>query len=489
MKISIIGAGIAGISVSALLANQGHKVTVFEKNSTVGGRARELKENGYTFDMGPSWYLMPDVFEQYFALFGKKPSDYYELIKLDPSYKVFLEETEFTVSPDLEKTYKFFDTLEPNGGEKLKKYLQEAENKYKIATHHFIDRPYQNFTELLDPQFLRLGNRLSVFENLDKYVSRYFESETAKKILHYTVVFLGGAPKNTPALYSLMSYVDLAQGVYYPKGGIISFVKGLEKLAIEQGVEFRFNSNVSKIIVQDGVARGIISNEKEEKFDLVVVNADYQFAETVLLEEKYQSYNYKYWEKAIIAPSAFLMYLGLNREPTNLEHHNLMLAHNWETHFDEIFENPKWPTKPSYYVSRPSKTDKSVVPEGKENIFVLIPIASGLEDTPEIRQKYEDFVFADLSRHIGFDISKEIDFKKVYTINDFKHDYNSYKGNALGLAHTLFQTAIFRPKNKSKKVSGLYYTGHYTNPGIGVPIALISAQIVSKLIKKYELSD
>lgn len=483
-KIVVVGAGFAGLSAACLLAKDGYEVTVLEKNSTPGGRARSYSDSGYTFDMGPSWYLMPDVFEKFFGIFGKKPEDFFELVQLEPSYRIFFDDSVVDISGDLEKNLKLFDKFEKNGAEKLKRYLSEAKLKYEVAMREFINKDYSNIFDLVNWDVLSKGPKLTLFTSLDKYASKIFDSDKAKKILQYNVVFLGGNPKNTPAIYSLMAHVDLNMGVWYPMGGLISVVEALYKLGKSLGIEYKFGQEVTGINVTEGKADKVITKDAEYGTDLIVNTADYAFSETQLLPKKYQTYNQRYWEKRTLAPSGYMMFLGLDKKVKKLAHHNLMLDKDWTRHFDEIFEKPGWPENPSYYVSCPTKTDESIAPKGKDIIFVLVPVASDLNDSNEIREKYFDWVVTSMENYTGEQIKDHIQVKRIYTHRDFISDYHAYKGTALGLAHTLFQTAIFRPSNKSKKVSNLYYAGQFTNPGIGVPMALISAEIVRDLVKK-----
>jgi len=472
------------MAAAALLAKDGHHVTVLEKNDQPGGRAIVWKEKGFVFDMGPSWYLMPDVFEKFFAEFGKKPSDFYSLIRLDPAYRVFYSPDEIVdISPDLQKNLQLFDKYQPNGAEQLKKYLAAAEYQYTIAMNEFIYKQYQHLTDFFSLKLLLKGTKLHIFKSLDDYAKGYISEEKLRKILEYTMVFLGGTPFDTPALYSLMSHVDFNLGVWYPDGGITKLVEAFHKLAISHDVEFQFNQPVKKIIVKNDTVTGVKSVKQTLDADLVVANADYVHVETQLLDAEHQTYPPRYWEKRAIAPSALLMYLGVDEKVQNLVHHNLYFAPHWEDHFQSIFHTPQWPDDPSYYVSCPSKTDASVAPSNQENLFILVPVAAGLNDSKKTREKYFTKIMNHLEALTGQDIKKSLVVKRLFAHNDFTSQYNAYKGTALGLAHTLRQTAIFRPSQKSKKVKGLYYTGHYTHPGIGVPMVTISSQILAQQIR------
>ncbi len=488
-KVVIIGAGFGGLASAAILAKEGYKVTILEKNSTLGGRARVWTQNGFNFDMGPSWYLMPEVFEHFFTLFNKKPSDYYQLQQLDPSYQIFFAKDDVVkISKELSNNLLLFESLEEGGGKKLMTYLNQSKYQYEVSMKEFIYKDFKSIFSFFNKRMLTEGRKLKVFDSIDKHVNRFFTSDKAKKIIQYSIVFLGGSPKNTPSIYSVMSHVDFNLGVWYPKGGFGKVVNALEQLNKELGVDIKTKVNVKKIhISRSGLADKVITDKGEIPADLVLANADYQFVETKLLDRKHQSYPQTYWQKKTIAPSAFILHLGLNKKINNLTHHNLFLTDDWTKHFEDIFQNPDWPNNPSYYICVPSITDDTVAPEGHENMFILVPIAPGIKDSQKIRDEYSDKIITHLENLIDQKIMDSIIVKKTFSINDFKSDYNAYNGTALGLSHTLRQTAFFRPRNKSQKVSNLYYTGQYTIPGIGVPMVLISAEITSnKIIKENQ---
>ncbi len=484
-KAVVIGAGFGGLSAAALLAKDGFDVTVLEKNEQAGGRARVWEKDGFVFDMGPSWYLMPEVFENFFSLFGKKSSDYYKLVRIDPNYRVFFGKDEVRDVPaDRKKIESLFDQLENSGGEKLRRYMESSSYQYRVAMKDFMYRDYDSLLDIFNWQLISKGLKLHIFESLDRFACRYFKDDRIRKILEYTVVFLGGSPSNTPALYSIMSHVDFDLGVWYPYGGIGEVVKGFHKLAEEQGASILCDHAVKRIEVTSNRARIVVTDKGIFPADLVVINADYQYAENKMLDPGKRNYSPRYWEKKKIGPSAFILYLGINKRIPGLLHHNLYLDPKWEQHFREIFAQPAWPTSPSFYISCPSKTDPTVAPRGMENIFILVPVAPGLEDSEQIREKYYQKVIASLEELVGEKIQESIKVKRIYAHRDFKNDYNAYKGTALGMAHTLFQTAVFRPSHHNKKVANIYYTGNYTHPGIGVPMVVISSQIIRDLIRK-----
>jgi len=489
MSAVVIGAGFGGLTAAALLARDGIEVTVLEKNEQPGGRARVYSEKGFSFDMGPSWYLMPDVFEKLFSEFDKKPGDYYDLIRIDPSYRIFFNDGSVTdVSASLEENFELFDSFEEGGGEKLRRYLEKAGKHYKLAMDELIYREYESILDIVSGRLLLEGLRMPLFGNIDGFVSNIFSNEKSKRILEYSIGFIGGSPKNTPALYYIMNYVDLNMGVWYPaEGGIGRVVKAIHDLAVENGAEFKYNTPVTRLEVEDGNVSRVHTEGGVYEADIVVVNADYPHGELELLDEENRTYDERYWEGRTIAPSALVLYVGLDKKLDRLEHHNLYLAEDWDTEFDSLFDPKKaaWPETPSYYVNVTSKNDATVAPTGGETLFVLIPLAPGLEDTEEIRERYYRKIMGHLEELAGESIIGHEVVKRKFCVNDFKEDYNAYKGTALGLTHTLRQTALFRPSHESKKVKNLYYTGHYTHPGIGMPMAIISSQILcSSLARK-----
>ncbi len=482
----VIGAGIGGLSAAALLAKEGYKVTVIEKNETYGGRAMVFQEKGYTFDMGPSWYLMPEIFEQFFELFGKKTSEYYKLVKLDPGYRIFFSQKEYIdITPDLEKNIQTFEKIEKGSGTKLRQYLKASEYKYKISIKEFIFKEYRSILDFVKLKYIKELNRLGLTSSISSYVNKFFKSDKLRRIMQYSIVFLGGSPQNTSAIYSLISHLDFNQGVYYPIGGIGQLTKAMYELCLELAVEFKFSTSASSIRVDNKIAKSVLTNNKEYFADQIIVNADYQFAETKLLEEKYQTFAKDYWSKKVLAPSAFIIYLGLKRKIPNISHHNLIFENDWIEHFKDIFVNMKFPEKPSYYICAPSTSDDTVAPKGSENLFILVPIPSGISDTEELRKIHRGKIFADLRKYLGDNFEDDIEVEKIISLNDYSHLYNAYKGSALGLSHTMFQSTLWRPSHRSKKVTNLYYTGQYTNPGIGMAMCTISSQIAVNEMKKH----
>lgn len=485
-KVVVVGGGIGGLAIASLLAKDGFDITLLEKNSMLGGRAMVWEKDGFKFDMGPSWYLMPDVFEKFFEEFGKKPGDFYTLKKLDPSYRVFFDDNRvFDVSSSLDKNIKLFDKLEKGGGKKLVNYLKKSEYQYNIAMKNFVYLNYgklSSYIKFLNPRLGLEAYKMRIFDSIQNYVDQHFENETAKKILLYNIVFLGGTPKNTPALYAIMAHIDFNLGVWYPMGGMGKIVDALVTLAKLYKVKILKNTPALGFVFKNGEINAVQTKKGNISCDIVVSNADYAYTETNLLPLKYQSYPKDYWSKRTIAPSAYIIYLGLNKKIKKLAHHNLFLVNDWMRHFDQIFEDPSWPDKPSYYVCASSKTDPTVAPDGCENIFVLVPIAAGIKDTESKRQEFYNKIVKDLEENVGENIEKNIVVKRIFAQNDFASVFNAYKGTSLGLSHTLMQSAVFRPKLKSGKVENLFYVGQYTHPGIGVPMVLVASQILKREI-------
>ena len=489
MRAVIVGAGFGGLSVAALLAKGGLEVTVIEKNEQPGGRASVHRDGGFTFDMGPSWYLMPDVYDRFFAEFGKSPKDYFPLVRLDPSYRVFFADDQIAdVSADIEKNLALFESFEPGGAEKLRNYLAESEETYRTTMDALLYRDYRSIFDFFDRRLLSRGRKLRPFENLETYVKKRFSSDQARKVVQYSIGFLGGSPKNTPSFYHIMTHIDMNMGVWYPEGGMRAVVEALVTLGREFGVEYRYNEPVTAIDVEGGVARRVVTPLGAHETDIVVVNADYPFAEMHLLPENSRSYPASYWEKKVLAPSTFVAYLGVDREITKLAHHNVFLEPDWEEGFETIFDPKKaaWPENPSFYVNVPSRTDTTAAPGGTDTLFLLAPLAPGLEDTPELRERLYDHLMSRMEEILGENILDAVVTRRIFALSDFADRYNAYRGTALGLTHTLRQTALWRPAHRSKKVGNVYYTGQYTHPGIGVPMTLISSQIVAReLIDRY----
>jgi len=481
----IIGAGVGGLALANILAKAGYAVTVYEKNATPGGRMGVLKQKGFTFDTGPSWYLMKDVFEQYFGLFDKKPSDYYQLTRLDPGYKVFFEETNpITVGGDLTQSLAAFENFEQGAADKLQRYLNRGENNYHAAMKYILFNPFKRISNLVTSEFLKaLPSFAGIFtKSLHAYVSKQFKRVELQQILEYPSVFLGASPFNTPALYQLMSYLDFKEGVFYPKKqGMYAITEALCALGKELGVSYVYNAEVNKILIADGRARGVIVNGKTIDADLVISNADLHFTETSLVEPAYRTYPQSYWDKRTAGPSGLVMYLGVEGSLPELEHHNLFFIKDWRGNFDKIYREKVWPKQASMYVSRTTATDPSTAPKGHENIFVLVPLPPGTKDTNYDTDQYVDGYLAQLEKMSGIaDLRTRIVFKEVRTPEYYGTTFHAWQNTALGMSHTLRQTAFLRPSVKSKKVENLYYVGAGTQPGIGLPMCLISAQLVYK---------
>lgn len=484
-KVVVIGSGFAGLSAACHLAKQGYEVTLLEKNDCLGGRARKMEVQGYTFDMGPSWYWMPEVFENFFTAFGKRVSDYYELLQLDPAYKiVFGQDNELEVPAKMEALKALFEQYEPGSAEKLGHFLKEAEYKYKVGMGEFVHKPGHSILDFADFRVLSSVFRLQMLNSMSKHVDRLFKNNYLRELLKFPVLFLGATPEETPAMYSLMNYADLVLGTWYPKGGMFKIIEGMVTLAEELGIKILTNQNVTQIHVQEGLAQKVITETAEFVADIVVGAADYHHVEQHLLAEKYRMYDERYWDKRRMAPSSLLFYVGVSKKLKNLLHHNLFFDEDFQQHALEIYKKPQWPSKPLFYACLASKTDPSCAPDGHENLFLLIPVAPGLEDSPELHEHYYNMVMDRLEKLTGQSIRHAVDYKMSYAHKDFEKDYNAYKGNAYGLANTLGQTAFLKPKLRSRKVKNLYFAGQLTTPGPGVPPSIISGEVVAKEIFK-----
>jgi phytoene desaturase len=483
--ITIIGSGFSALAASCYLAKEGFNVTILEKNNTVGGRARQLVKEGFTFDIGPTWYWMPDVFEKFFADFDKKPSDYYHLDKLNPAYEVYFDKVDSIKIPDnLSEIFAIFEKEETGSANHLESFLDNAKHNYDVAIKDLVYRPGISITELITPVTIRKANQF--FSSIRTTVRRKIKNSRLQQIMEFPVLFLGAKPSNTPSFYSFMNYADFGLGTWHPKGGMYEVVKAMVTLAVELGVKIETNQNVEKINVENGVVKSVVSNGITIESDIVLSGADYHHTET-LLDEKYRGYSEKYWDSKIFAPSSLLFYVGFNKKIDNVSHHTLFFDTEFDVHAKDIYDTPKWPEKPLFYASFPSMTDASLAPEGQETGIFLIPIAPGIEDSPEIREKYFQNIIVRFETLTNQNVSNNIIFTESFCVNDFVNDYNSYKGNAYGLANILTQTAFLRPKIISKKVKNLFFTGQLTVPGPGVPPSIISGKIVSDLIKKQLL--
>ena len=483
-KVIVIGAGFSGLSTATELANKGYEVTIVEKNSQAGGRARVFQEKGFTFDMGPSWYWMPDIFDNYFARFGKKTADYYSLKRLDPSYSVILSDEEVVDMPaNYEELRELFESIEPGAANALDCFLDQAAYKYKVGIQEFVWKPSVKITEFLSLRILVDALRMDVFSSFYSHVRKFFKSETLLKLMEFPILFLGAISQNTPAMYSLMNFAEIKLGTWYPMGGMHKIVQGMVDLAISKGVSIQYNSEVTGFAIEAGSVKGVKISDKTLAADAVVASADYHHVET-LLGDAHCNYDESYWDKRVMAPSSLLFYLGIDKRLPRLKHHNLFFDRDFSIHSHEIYTDPMWPSDPLFYASAPSVTDPSVAPEGCENLFLLIPVAPNLEDTEEVREQYFGQLMDRLEQYCGVSIRDSIVYKRSYAHQDFIGDYHAFKGNAYGLANTLMQTAILKPSLKNKHLKNMFYTGQLTVPGPGVPPSLISGIVVAKEVDK-----
>lgn len=484
-KVVVIGSGFSGLATATYLASNNCDVTILEKNESIGGRARKFTAEGFTFDMGPSWYWMPDVFESYFKRFGKSTKDYYELVRLDPSYHVYFGKDDVMKVPaKLEELKKQFEALEKGSAKQLDAFLEQAAYKYQKGINELVYKPGRSLIEFMSLKLLYDMVRMDIFSSIHSHVRKFFRHDKILRLMEFPILFLGALPENTPALYSLMNYADISLGTWYPKGGMYEIIDAMKKLAEEKGVKFQTNQEVKTIQYEGKKVTHVVTATDSFEADVVVSSADYHHTETKILPTEFRNYSDSYWESRTMAPSSLIYYLGIDKKIENLAHHNLFFDYDFGQHAQEIYENPKWPEKPLFYVCAPSKTDDTVAPEGKENLFLLMPVAPGLNDDEETREKYFDLMMSRLEKITGESIKNNVIYKRSFAHKDFINDYHSFKGNAYGLANTLKQTAILKPSLKNKKLKNFYYTGQLTVPGPGVPPSLISGQVVGKEILK-----
>ena len=484
-NICVIGSGVAGISAATYLANFGHNVFVLEKNSTHGGRARKFSSKGFTFDMGPSWYWMPDVFEKFFKDFDKDINDYINLKRLDPSYRVYFSNDEkIDIPADYESLRELFESFEEGSGLKLDEFLKQAEEKYKVGINNLVYKPGLSITEFMNYETISGALKLDIFKSMHTHIRKFFKNEKLIKLLEFPILFLGATPKNTPALYSLMNYADIKLGTWYPEGGFSKVIDGMVELAKEKGVKFYNNEEVKRFSYNKKSISYVITKKKTYDADYVVCAADYNHIDQKVLESKFRNYSKSYWDKRVLAPSSLLFYIGLDKKVKNIQHHCLFFDKDFENHAEEIYSTPRWPSEPLFYASFPSVSDKSLAPKNQDCLFLLMPIAPDLEDNRIIRKRYFDLILSRLEKLTKQNIRDHIVYKKSYAIQDFKNDYNSFKGNAYGLANTLMQTAIYKPSLKNKKLKNLFFSGQLTVPGPGVPPSIISGNVVANQIAK-----
>ncbi|MBD3904111.1 phytoene desaturase family protein [Chryseobacterium sp. Ch-15] len=480
-KIAVIGSGFSGLSAASYAAKAGHEVHVFEKNNSLGGRARQFTtDNGYVFDMGPSWYWMPDIIEDFFNDFWKTSSDYYELVSLNPQFEMVFSDGIMAVPENYSEMRDLFENIEKGAAKKLDEFMEDAQYKYEVGMKDFVTKPCHSWFEFVSPTIAKSALKLDLLSNFHRFVRKYFSHPKLIMLMEFPVIFLGAAPKDIPALYSLMNYGGYKLGTWYPMGGFYKVIEAMSEIAKDQGVQIHLNSNVDEIKIKDAQAKSIIVNGNEIEFDTIIASSDYHHTEENLIQKEYKNYSENYWKKKTFAPSCLIYYLGFKEKISNLKHHTLFFENDLDLHTSEIYEDKKWPTKPLFYACCPSKTDKNVAPENCENVFLLMPIATGIEDNEETREKYFLEMIQRLEKHTkSSDLLSKIDYKKSYCINDFKKDYNAYEGNAYGLANTLNQTAVLKPSLRNKKVNNLFYTGQLTVPGPGVPPSIISGKIAA----------
>jgi len=485
-KISIIGSGFSGLAAACFAAKEGHEVTLFEKNETTGGRARTFKSDGFTFDMGPSWYWMPDVFENFFAQFGKSASDYYQLKKLDPGFQlVFGKDDTVEIPASMKELEAVFENIEAGSAVKLRRFLKEAEFKYNVGMKDLVYKPAFSWLEYANLDVVKGMLKANLLSSVSAYVRSYFTDERLVALMEFPVLFLGAMANKIPALYTMMNYSALVQGTFYPVGGMCKIAEGMKELAVSLGVEIRTGVDVTRIEVSGKLVTGLQTSIGNIAVDGLIAAADYNYVEQQLLEEKYRNYSAGYWEGKTFAPSCLIYYVGVSKKIKKLLHHNLFFDADFEQHANDIYSDPKWPDKPLFYVCCPSKTDDTVAPEGMENLFILVPVATGLKDDDATRESYFEGIIKRMESYCGEEFAAQVIYKRTYCIKDFMEDYHAFKGNAYGLANTLMQTAVLKPSLKNKHLKNMFYAGQLTVPGPGVPPALISGQLASVQLNKF----
>ncbi|GAA3944376.1 phytoene desaturase family protein [Microbacterium soli] len=508
-RVIVIGAGVAGLATAGLLARDGHEVTVLEKNAVVGGRAGSLHRHGFRFDTGPSWLLLPEAFEHFFALMGTSSDEQLDLRSLDPGYAVFAERHEGApVSPVAVHARGaapiLFERLEPGAGRRLTAYLSSARRAKDLALAHFLYNPYTRLSGLFRPEVLRVLPRLAglLSTSLDAFASRRFAHPVLRQILGYPAVFLGTDPRRAPALYHLLSALDLDDGVRYPQGGFARVIDRLTALAEDAGAVIVTDAEVEEILTTTTTTgaevRGVrwrdgTGVERRLSADIVVSAADLHHTETRLLPPRLRTWPERWWRRRVSGPGAVTVMLGIRGRLPRLPHHSLFLAEDWHANLDAVFgTRPRVPEPASLYACKPSQTDPTVAPEGDENLFLLVPVPpdvalgrGGSEGGGDRRvEEIADAAIDTVSQWAGIpDLRPRILVRETRGPADFAADFHSWRGGMLGPAHVLSQSAVLRARNASRRVRGLYFAGATTSPGVGVPMCLISAELVLKRIR------
>ena len=510
-KAAVIGAGIGGLASAALLARDGYDVTLLEALDQVGGRAGNWEKDGFRFDTGPSWYLMPEVFDHFYKLMGTSAAEHLDLGLLDPGYRVFFESEgsgpadAIDVSANREKNLQLFEQMEPGSREAMEKYLDSAKDTYRIAKDYFLYTSFQDLRPLLVGEVLkRVGTLYNLLTKpIWGFASKFVKSHRLRQLLGYPAVFLGSSPYIAPAMFHLMSYLDMEDGVLYAQGGFHRVMESIRDIGVDHGVDLRLNARVTRIETSSTqgskpVVTGVTyidgsGKSQTVQADVVVSAADLHHSETTFLPEPLQTYPESYWQKKTAGPSAVLMYVGVKGEVPELLHHSLFFTKDWDDNFGRIFsKTPTVPNPASLYVCKPSATDPDVAPAGDTNIFVLVPMPAdvslgkgGIDGAgdPEV-EAIADRAIEQIAQWSGVsDFAERVVVRRTVGPADFQSHLNAWMGSALGPAHTLSQSALFRSGNVSKKVEGLYYAGSSTIPGIGLPMCLISAEVMLKRLR------
>jgi len=484
LRIAVVGAGVGGLTSAARLAHAGHRVTVFEKNEGPGGRAGVVREAGYQWDLGPTLLLMREVVEAPFRELGRDPAQYLQLTRCDPNYDIhFADGSRVAFSTDLAKMRPELERIEPGAFTNYLKFLEFGRNAYDTSLAHIVSKPLDGVHRYLDPRLLRHVFSMGAHRNLYGYLQKWFKDERLLQATSFQTMYLGLSPYEAPATFALLPYTELAMGIWFPKGGLNAVPRALERLGREEGVRFRYRTPVQRITVEGKQVTGVRTAEGDEKFDLVVANADLPYVYEQLVPEA----GFRRRKPLRYTSSAFMMYLGTGRKYPQLGHHTVVFGYDYERAFRQIFHELQIPASPSFYVCRGTHTDPSLAPEGRDAIYVLVPVPHKTEnvDWKERGPRLRDLVLGEMESRLGLaGLRQDLKVEKHFTPNDWESHLNLAQGAAFGIAHDFFQVGALRPPTRDRKFKNLYFTGASTQPGTGVPLVMLSAKIVADRIAR-----